>query len=173
MKKYLSVLLLAFLGSGLMLVSYHTFFNKKIGYVRTGLVFEQYAGAIEANALLGQEAELVQHNIDTLEKRFVHIQAKAEKDKEDAYMASLAEEQLKSYRQVALGQLERRQNEASVELIAVINDAIQSYGKEKDYSLILGATSSGNILYAEDADDLTERIIEKMNADYKKKKGEK
>lgn len=173
MKKYLSFLLLSLLGCGLMLAGYHLLFNKKIGYVRTGLVFERYEGAIESGASVGQEMEQVQHNLDTLEKRYIHLKEKAGKDKESIYLASLAEEQLKNYRQVALGQLERRQNEASFELIAVINAAIQAYGKEKGYSIILGATSSGNILYAEDADDLTERIIDKMNAGYKKKKSEK
>jgi outer membrane protein len=50
--------------------------------------------------------------------------------------------------------------------VNAINDYIKKYGKSKGFKYVLGATGQGNILYADEAQDITEKIIEGLNKDY-------
>ena len=47
-----------------------------------------------------------------------------------------------------------------------INDFVKRYAENNDIDLIEGITSSGNIMYASDAIDITQDIIEGLNIEY-------
>jgi outer membrane protein len=48
-----------------------------------------------------------------------------------------------------------------------INEYISTYGKEHGYDFIFGATGDGNLMYANDANDITDEVITYINARYK------
>ena len=47
-----------------------------------------------------------------------------------------------------------------------VNSLVEAYGKEKDYDIIFGTTLSGNLLYGNDAVDITEELIVEINKSY-------
>lgn len=52
------------------------------------------------------------------------------------------------------------------EVFAQINQYIEEYGKEHNYSIILGAKGDGSILYGSDANDITTDVIDYINKSY-------
>jgi len=50
-----------------------------------------------------------------------------------------------------------------------INDFVKDYGKNHGYPIIFGAGGNGNIMYAEEASDLTGEVLEGLNAQYEGK----
>lgn len=45
---------------------------------------------------------------------------------------------------------------------------MKDYGKKNEYSYILGSNDAGSVMYGEDASDLTQTILEALNAEYTK-----
>jgi len=51
-----------------------------------------------------------------------------------------------------------------------LNPYIAEYGKEKGYAYIYGANGTGNVLYADEGEDITDELIEYVNKRYHDKK---
>lgn len=47
-----------------------------------------------------------------------------------------------------------------------LNQYIKDFGKENSYSMIFGANGQGNLMYAEDAKDISKELIEYINRKY-------
>ena len=48
-----------------------------------------------------------------------------------------------------------------------INSFVKQYAEQEGYDIILGTTQSGSLLYANNALDITEEIVEALNQYYK------
>lgn len=66
----------------------------------------------------------------------------------------------------ALGQEEAKKNE---ELYKNIRAYIEKYNKENEYEFVLGYTLGGGILFANPSLDVTQKILDGLNKDYKAK----
>ncbi|MDP2387990.1 MAG: OmpH family outer membrane protein [Bacteroidota bacterium] len=53
------------------------------------------------------------------------------------------------------------------QIVSQINQYVRDYGKEKGYSVILGADGTGAIMYAEEKIDITKEITTYVNNKYK------
>lgn len=47
-----------------------------------------------------------------------------------------------------------------------LNVAIEKFGKEHDYSIIIGANGAGTVLYGEERKDITKQLIDYVNKNY-------
>lgn len=69
-------------------------------------------------------------------------------------------------------EFQRYYNESNVEISNKIwdrlNPVIEKYGKEHNYSVIVGANGAGTVLYGEKRYDVTDDLIKYINADYEK-----
>lgn len=54
-------------------------------------------------------------------------------------------------------------------LLKKVKKMVKEHGKEKGYTYILGANEGGSVLYGEDAKDITQEVITKLNEKYKAK----
>ena len=43
---------------------------------------------------------------------------------------------------------------------------MKDYGKQQGHQIIFGASGSGNIMYANEASDLTQDVLEGLNAEF-------
>lgn len=57
--------------------------------------------------------------------------------------------------------------QSDAKIFKQINSYIKEYGRENDYDYIFGATSSGNIMYADTLNDISKEITEYINKKYK------
>ena len=61
-----------------------------------------------------------------------------------------------------------RLNKKLAELTTKLKEAIRQYGKENNYTFILGANEGGSVLYGKDNKDITDELIRYLNQQYKK-----
>ena len=136
------------------------------GYDRTAVVraeFEKKATAMNANvdSLLGDW----QKELKTYEKERSGMSKKELALKQE--LLSNKQQQLNAYQQAIQKQLQEEDQKVTQTVINDINDFVKEYGKENGYRIILGATGSGTIMYAEEGADLTGEILEKLNKSFK------
>lgn len=65
---------------------------------------------------------------------------------------------------------EERNKEIEKMIWKRLNPYIAEYGKEKGYAYIYGANGTGNVLYADESEDITKELIEYVNKRYHDKK---
>ncbi len=170
MKYFFTSIFTAALISLTSIAAYH-FFNtqKKIGFVKTGVVIQKYKGMTEANGRYNSELAVVQGNLDTLKQRYENLKRFGEGNQKDVnwnQRVATAEKEFMQYNQTAQQQLLQRQQELTKQILDNINNYVQNYGKKNGYALILGTTSDGSILYGVDKDDLTDKILQDLNQIY-------
>lgn len=71
-----------------------------------------------------------------------------------------------SYQQAIQEKVQKDDVESTKKVLDKVNDFIKRYGKKKGCKIILAATQYGNIVYAEDALDITDEVLEGLNAEY-------
>lgn len=154
---------------------YLTFSQLKMAMVDSNKLLDQYKGMLDARAEYAEKAKGWQANIDTLTKELnTSIQAY---EKEKGGMTSkerqLNEElintkgkQLDDYRKAIAQQSQQEDMAMTQRVLDEVNVFLTDYGKAKGYTIIFGATGNGNIIYAKDYIDITDEVIEKLNANY-------
>lgn len=135
------------------------------GYKRTSIVraeFEKKAASMNANvdSLLGdwqQELKDYEKERSSMSKKELALKQELLGNKQN---------QINSYQQAIQKQLQEEDQKVTQTVINDINSFVKEYGKEKGYRIILGATGAGTIMYANEEADLTEEILDQLNASF-------
>lgn len=135
------------------------------GYDRTQVerqAFEEKTSVLKANvdSLIADW----QLELKTYEKERISLKQK-ELDLRQQQLAS-KQQQLNNYQQAIQQQIREEDQKVTQTVINDINDFVKEYGAENGYRIILGASGSGNIMYAAEGTDLTNEILEGLNKDY-------
>lgn len=163
--------------SALGLSIWNSYRMPRLAYVRSQKVVEGFIGMREAQNIYQQKVTNWQQGIDTLNNSF-NVSFASYKENYPKLSASerkSREEQLEQQRSKVLQYKESLEQKAKEEnenltqgALNQINAYIERYAKEKDYQMVLGVTLSGNILYAEEAIDISEEVLKGLNEEYKK-----
>ncbi len=135
------------------------------GYKRTKIVkaeFDKKAKTMKANVdslLTNWQKEL-----QTYEKERSGMSSKELKLKQE--VLSNKQQQLTNYQQAIQKQLEEEDKKVTQTVINDVNDFVKEYGKKHRYKVIFGATGSGTIMYGEEAADLTDVVLQQLNAEF-------
>jgi|SRR5690606_18695492 len=135
------------------------------GYDRTKIVraeFEAKAKTMNANV----DSLMVdwQNELKSYEKERASLSKKELELKQE--LLGNKQQQINNYQQAIQKQIQEEDKKATQTVINDINDYVKEYGKKKGYKIIFGASGGGNIMYAEDVADLTDEILEGLNADF-------
>lgn len=154
----------------------NVYFNKKeIVYVDSMKLITNFKGAKVAKDAYEKKIAVWKANIDTLTMETNREIAKYEKEKKgmSAREQKLSEEligtkqqQLESYRQATAENASKEDQLVTKKVFNEINDFLKQYGERKGYEFIMAATSAGNIVFAKKGNDITDEVLEKMNAEY-------
>ncbi len=140
--------------------------NKLVeGYKRTKIVkaeFEKKAAAMKANvdSLLGgwqNELKAYEKERNSLSKKELELKQELLGNKQ---------QQISSYQQAIQKQLQEEDKKVTQTVVNDINDFVKAYGKKKGYKIIFGAVGNGNIMYGEEVSDLTDKVLEQLNAEF-------
>lgn len=139
------------------------------GYDRTKIVrteFEDKAKTLNANV----DSLMVdwQNELKLYEKERAKMSKKELELKQE--LLGNKQQQINNYQQAIQKQIQDEDKKATQTVINDINDYVKAYGKKNGYKIIFGASGSGNIMYADEATDLTEKVLEGLNADFKGEK---
>ncbi|MDX2172816.1 MAG: OmpH family outer membrane protein [Bacteroidota bacterium] len=138
--------------------------NKKIGYVTTLKVFEEFKEKKELETKYQKIQIVKQTYLDSLKLNIQSLEngdfkKNEEKINELKKIYLLKENQFNQENEVLY-------KDYTDQIWKQLNQYIEDYGKEKKYDFLLGATGQGNIMYASDKEDLTKEIIEYVNNKY-------
>lgn len=155
---------------------YFFFFQKRTVYVDSNKLLENYQGMTDARKEFQKKAVQWQANIDTLKveldrdiKKYESEKSKmSDKEKElSEKLLSNKKQQFIDYQKGIQQKSQQEDYQMTERLLTEVNAFIEEYGKRQGYTMILGANSSGNIVYAEDYLDITEELQEALNVNYK------
>lgn len=164
----LTVFISALVSAGVFFLMTELMSRSKIGFVKSGVILQDYAEMKNADAQYQQESLIVQANLDTLKNRYIRLAGKeksispAEKENWQQQLAT-AESDYRKYAEQSTGQMDARKQELTSKVLEKVNVVVQEYAKKNNYNLILGTTNDGSILYGNDGDDLTTEILKELN----------
>ncbi len=145
----------------------------KIGYIISEVVREQFEDFQSAQRQLDEEKaqweqqyqekaqEIIRMEQDLKDKEFVYSDAR--KKEIQAQLEQLTMD-LYSFEQQLTDRLIQRNAELSAPINNRINEILNRIGDDEDYDFIFDA-NQGNIVYAKDDFDLTDRILEELEKD--------
>ncbi|WP_420574988.1 OmpH family outer membrane protein [Kordia sp.] len=143
--------------------------NKLVeGYERTKIVrtdFQEKAKTLNAN--IDSLISGWQNELKSYEKERASMTKKEKELKQQ--LLSGKQQQITNYQQTIQKQIKEEDQKATQTVINDINDYVKAYGKEKGYKIILGASGAGNIMYADEGTDLTTKVLEGLNAEFRGK----
>ncbi|NAS32832.1 OmpH family outer membrane protein [Flavobacteriaceae bacterium R38] len=135
------------------------------GYERTKV--EREAFTKKATTLKSNVDSLVvnwQTELKTYEKERSSMSKKEIELKQQ--LLSNKQQQINNYQQAIQKQIQEEEQKSTQTVINDINDYIKTYGKEHGHKIIFGASGAGNIMYASESTDLTEKVLEGLNKNY-------
>lgn len=132
----------------------------KICYVNPNKLLQGYRGATTQHELFQAKAQGWQQRVDSLG---TELQALS---KAPAATRAAKEQQLLRYRDAIRQQAQQENQRLTKAVLDEINAYLKQYGKDHSYTFILGATESGNIVYAAEGTDITDDVLKGLNAQY-------
>jgi outer membrane protein len=151
------------------------FKNKHVVYVDSAKLMNGYKGMQDARAAYQQKAGGWKANIDTLASEVQKQIFAYEKDspKMSAKERQLSQElirtkqkQFSDYQQAMNSQAQQEDSKMTGEVVTQVNAYLKKFGEANGYTIILAATEYGNIAYADDGLDITEKVLEGLNKEY-------
>jgi outer membrane protein len=158
--------------------------KQKIGFVDNGNVINEYQKKKDAEAKFQVKEDAFRKRADSISQAFQTeaqtTQAEAQRlaksnnlKKAEEMMTGLQQkqqvlQQQMQYEQQQLTQLFQSEIDS---VIVDVKDFVKEYGKANGYTYILGTSdASSSVLYGTDENDLSETILEALNADYENNK---
>lgn len=150
--------------------------SPRIAFVRSNELVYGYTGMSEAHTLQESKTKAFQANIDTLQMdlqktigayNLEYAKLSKEERTEKEKLIMVQQENFKQYSQNASEAIKRNDNELTQGILNQINAFVETYAKDHGYSLILGTTTSGNILYGKEDMDITADVLKALNSQYK------
>lgn len=151
----------------------------KFAYINTDTVFEKYFLVKDIRDDMAAEKLKMEsqysHRIKSLEKEVTEFQEKArymtqqDGEKKQAELMEKEQSIMKMERelQMKFAELEMNKNKAIQDSV---NNYLREFNKSKGYSFIFGFNGAGSVLYADSLHDITEKVLEGLNAMYSQNK---
>ena len=148
-------------------------FAQKFGYINSDFILNDFEDFKEAQSKLeveGRKLEQQYYNmaarLDSMQQEYERqkfLMTEANRNTKEADMQRLAQEiqQFQVQKLGPQGEFYQKQQHLADPVLKKINDAIKKVGDEGGYDFIFD-TVAGNVLYAQDKYDLTERILEEL-----------
>lgn len=153
--------------------------QQKIAFVDNGEVINAYQEKIDVEAKFKLKDEEFKKRADSIGQAFqleaqdfqVNATKFSQKKQQEQYQALGQKQQL--LQQQLQGEQQRLTDEFNVEIDSVINHVktfVADYGKQNGYSFILGKNEAGSVMYGVEENNITQSVIDALNAEYKSKK---
>ncbi len=154
---------------------YKSLKTSELVYVDVNKLLEGYKRTKVVRAEFEAKAKTLSANVDSLMadwqkelKAYERERAKMSKKELELKQQLLSnkQQQVNNYQQAIQKQIQEEDKKVTQTVINDINDYVTEYGKKHNYKIIFGASGSGNIMYADEATDLTEKVLEGLNKEF-------
>jgi len=149
---------------------------QKIGYVDNSKLINEYQEKKDIEAKLQAKIDAFQKRTDSLRQAFqLEIneaeikarkmsQANVQKLSKELQDKENALSQRVQFEQQQIAQESQTKNDS---LIKKVKDFVNDYGKSNGYNFILGSNEGGSVMFGQESSDLTQTLLEALNAAYK------
>jgi outer membrane protein len=151
---------------------------KKIGFVDNGVLINDYQEKKDLEAAFQLKEEAFRKKFDSIDKDFQlevqKFQAGAQKMSQNSAQKKYQELGQKRQAQDQQKQVEAQEFQRAFQteidsIISKVKDYVKDYGKSNNYTYILGTSdAAASVLYGAEENDLTQIILDSLNAKYKK-----
>ena len=147
--------------------------EQKTAYVDTTVLIQEYSEMKDIEAEFTARSEDLKRELDSSAMVFQQeVQAYQEEmgsmsqEERQATEAELMQKQrLLQQQQQAQSIALRSESDAVVDsVVTKVKDFVEEYGEENGYTYIFGSNESANIMYAKEGLDITDEILEELNA---------
>lgn len=154
----------------------------KIGFIDNGTVINDYQKKKDVEAKFQAKEEAFRKRADSISLAF---QAEAQKGQAEAQRIARSNRKraeelmagLQQRQQILQQQMQAEQQNLTKEfqseidsVISNVKDFVKDYGKANGYNYILGTSdAAATVMYGQDQSDLTQTVLDALNAEYKKK----
>ncbi|NJW51981.1 OmpH family outer membrane protein [Salinimicrobium oceani] len=147
--------------------------KNKMAYVDTTVLIQEYSEMKEVEADFSQRSEDLKRELDSAAQGFQqeviafreNMATMSEAERQAAQEELMQKQQiLQQQQQMRSGQLRQEGDVVIDSLITKVKDFVKVYGEENGYTYIFGSNESANIMYAEEGLDITQEILEELNA---------
>lgn len=150
-------------------------------YIYSDSLIANYALAEEMRSKITAEGTKLQQTLINKQKQFekdaeyfqksVNKNALSEQSAQEIYaQLSKNEQELYQLREQYAMQISQKEMEMNIELLRVVNEFLKGYAEEKGYDYILNYSTAGAIFYGNEAFDVTNDVLLRLNAEYNKNK---
>jgi len=151
--------------------------SQKIGFVDNSKLINEYQEKIDIQDKLQAKIKTYEAKRDSIRQAFQLEINEAElksRKMSPADLQKLSQElqqkdqviaQRDQFEQQQIAQESQSQNDS---LIKKVRSFVKDYGTKNGYDFILGSNEAGSVMYGNEASDLTQEILEALNAAYKK-----
>lgn len=147
----------------------------KIGFVDNAALMDSYQERKDVETRFQSKSEAYAKKRDSISQAF-QLEAQALQNKTKGMSEKKAQEEyalLQQKGQFIGQQLQQEEQQLQLQgqaeidsLVSKVKQEIDSYGKANGYTYILGKGDGGSVLYGSEANDLTQEILQILNAKY-------
>lgn len=151
---------------------------KKMGFVDNGTVINEFQEKKDVEARFQVKQEAFRKRGDSIGQAFqLEVQStqltaqRSSQKKAQELMGGLQQKQQQLQQQMEFEQQQLAQAfQTEVDsVISKVKTFVKDYGKTNDYTYILGTSdAAATVMYGADEEDLTQTILDALNAEYKK-----
>lgn len=151
--------------------------EQKTAYVDTTRLIQEYSEMQEVEAQFTTKSDRVKSELDSVARGFqmevqeyqTNMNTMSTAQRQETEERLMRKQQSIQQQQQMMGnQLRQESDEVINTIVERVKEYVKEYGKENGYTYIFGSNESANIMYAKDGLDITEEVLEKLNASYKK-----
>ncbi|MCD2257581.1 OmpH family outer membrane protein [Psychroserpens luteolus] len=159
-------------------LAYHLFSSKQQVYVDVNKLLDGYARTKVVRADFEEKAKTLNANVDSLmtdwqKELKVYEKERSNMTKKELdlkqQLLSNKQQQITNYQKAIQKQIQEEDQKSTQTVINDINDYVKEFGEKNNYDIIFGARGSGNIMYASEKSDLTQEVLDGLNAEFEGK----
>lgn len=148
----------------------------KTAYVDNTVLLKEYKEMKDTEAKYNTMAEAMKKEMDSVAKQF---QSEVQEYQSNANSMSNAQrqeaesklmqkqQQLQQQQQMRSQQLRSESDKEIDSIITKVKTYVKDYGKDNGYTYIFGSNETANIMYAKEGKDITQDVLEEINAEVK------
>lgn len=149
----------------------------KIAFINNGDVINEYQEKKDLEEKFKVKDEAFKKKTDSISQAFqleaqqfqLKAQKMSQKKAQEEYNALGQKQQLLQQQlQFEQQQMQQAFNTEIDSVIKKVKSFVKDYGKKNGYTYILGSNEAGSVMYGEETNDLSQTIIDALNASYKK-----
>jgi len=151
--------------------------QQKIGYVDNAKLINEYQEKVDLEARLQTKITAFQKRTDSLRQTFqleineAEIQARkmTQENLQKLSQELQQKEQVLSQRvQFEQQQITQESQSTNDSLVKKVKTFVSEFGKTNGYNFILGSNEAGSVMFGKEDSDLTQTVLDALNAEYKK-----